>query len=89
MDVTIQAYLEQWSPELRRAVASIVRYTQDLSPEARRLVICYLEGTNPCAHPNATRTCTGCHQPRASGCCKIRDPAIQVQCPDCDLDTLA
>jgi len=89
MDVTIQNLLSQYSPQLRLAIATIIRYTQDLDPETRRLVLCYLEGTNPCAHPRATRTCASCHQTHTPECCRIRDPAIEIRCPDCGLETLA
>jgi len=89
MDVTIQNLLSQYSPELRLAIATIIRYTQELDPETRRLVLCHLEGTNPCTCPRATRTCGGCHQPHSRNCCKIRDVTIEISCPDCGQETLA
>jgi hypothetical protein len=88
MDVTLQQLVANYSPQLRAALAAILRSTQDLTPEARTLLIRELENST-CSHPNATRTCNTCKRPASATCCHSRDPAVRVQCPTCGLDTLA
>jgi hypothetical protein len=88
MDVTLQQVVASYSPQLRAALASILRLSQDLTPEQQNFLIRLLEG-DTCTHPDATRTCNVCDRPASTTCCHSRDPAIRVQCPTCGLDTLA
>lgn len=93
MDAVLPTFIQQWSPQLREAIASILEATLDQPRKARLAAIRLLRGqpVSPCAHPGAVYTCTGCsqqrHEPYAP-CCHTRDPAVRLECPSCGTDTL-